>query len=82
MYMYVRVYMYSTCIMIFTDFSRLACTALFNCYVHVHVRMYTYMYMYVRMYTCTCMYVYMYMSTFPPSHYMYSSLNIIVIICS
>ena len=49
MYMYVRVYMYSTCIMIFTDFSRLACTALFNCYVHVHVRMYTC--------TCTCMYV-------------------------
>ena len=72
MYMYVRVYMYSTCIMIFTDFSRLACTALFNCYVHVHVRMYT----------CTCTYVYMYMSTFPPSHYMYSSLYIIVIICS
>ena len=68
MYMYVRVYMYSTCIMIFTDFSRLACTALFNCYVHVHVRMYT----------CTCVL----QSTFPPSHYMYSNLNIIVIICS
>ena len=60
MYMYVRVYMYSTCIMIFTDFSRLACTALFNCYVHVC--MYVYMYMSITIY-------------FSPSYYMYSNLN-------
>ena len=70
MYMYVCVYMYSTCIMIFTVlyndiFNRLACTVLCNCYVHVHVC------------TCTCVL----QSTFPPSHYMYSNLNIIVRIC-
>ena len=54
MYMYVRVYMYSTCIMIFTDFSRLACTALFNCYVHVHVCMYTCTYLlFPHLTTCT-----------------------------
>ena len=46
MYMYVCVYMYSTCIMIFTDFSRLACTTLFNCYVHVHVCMYVHVHVY------------------------------------
>ena len=53
MYMYVRVYMYSTCIMIFTDFSRLACTALFTKFVYMTCTC-MYMYMYVRMYTCTC----------------------------
>ena len=54
MYMYVHVYMYSTCIMIFADFSRLACTALFICYVHVHVRMYTCTYLlFPHLTTCT-----------------------------